>query len=55
MKKHIAEIVEKEYDANDVVSITIVSNKFANKLDVVVEKRERIGGCRSERDPYNRG
>ena len=61
LKQKIANVIEKEYDAHDVVSITVSVNKFANKVDIITEKRERILGGDSTsvkhdpRRPYNHG
>ena len=59
LKQKIANAIEKEIDAHDVVSITVSVNKFANKVDIITEKRERIvsgdAPKKDQRHPYNRG
>ena len=59
LKQKIADAIEKEIDAHDVVSITVSVNKFANKVDIITEKRERfVSGDtpkKDQRHPYNRG
>lgn len=38
----ISKAVEEAYDANNVVDVTISMNKFAGKVDVMVQTRVRL-------------